>query len=136
MRGLAKTLLQQNVPMNLRCRLYSLDVDALKDGVLSRDEFAEHLEAVMDEAEEERATISINDIHLVLGTSRLSNRPDLLFDREEPRRIGTTTLGNTTCGEGFGIRRSFPSNLCTRGIIGQYDRYPGGIEREERGKGW
>lgn len=98
--GLAQRIVQNDVPKNLRCRLYSLDMGALIAGAKYRGEFEERLKAVLNEVKSSDGNIIlfIDEIHLVLGAGNTGGSMDAanllkpMLARGELRCIGATTL--------------------------------------------
>lgn len=98
--GLAQRIVQNDVPKNLRCQLFSLDMGALIAGAKYRGEFEERLKAVLNEvkAADGNIILFIDEIHLVLGAGSTSGSMDAanllkpMLARGELRCIGATTL--------------------------------------------
>lgn len=98
--GLAQRIVRGDVPQNLRCKLYSLDMGALIAGAKYRGEFEERLKAVLKEVQESAGNIIlfIDEIHLVLGAGKTDGAMDAanllkpMLARGELRCIGATTL--------------------------------------------
>ncbi|KAI9189263.1 hypothetical protein H9P43_000694 [Blastocladiella emersonii ATCC 22665] len=98
--GLAQRIVRRDVPTNLQCRLYSLDMGALIAGAKYRGEFEERLKAVLKEIKDSDGQIIlfIDEIHTVLGAGATSGSMDAanllkpMLARGELRCIGATTL--------------------------------------------
>ncbi|KAI0230073.1 hypothetical protein L0F63_002303 [Massospora cicadina] len=98
--GLAMRIVRKDVPDNLQCRLFSLDMGALIAGAKYRGEFEERLKAVLKEVKEseEGVILFIDEIHLVLGAGKTDGAMDAanllkpMLARGELRCIGATTL--------------------------------------------
>lgn len=98
--GLAQRIVRGDVPNNLKCRVFSLDMGALVAGAKYRGEFEERLKAVLKEVQEAAGTIIlfIDEIHLVLGAGKSEGAMDAanllkpMLARGELRCIGATTL--------------------------------------------
>ncbi|KAJ1912550.1 hypothetical protein H4219_005553 [Mycoemilia scoparia] len=98
--GLAQRIVRNDVPHNLQCRLFSLDMGALIAGAKYRGEFEERLKSVLKEIKdcEEGAILFIDEIHLVLGAGDKEGGMDAanllkpMLARGELRCIGATTL--------------------------------------------
>ncbi|KAJ9086248.1 hypothetical protein DSO57_1006132 [Entomophthora muscae] len=98
--GLAMRIIRRDVPDNLQCRLFSLDMGALIAGAKYRGEFEERLKAVLKEVKEseEGIILFIDEIHLVLGAGKTDGAMDAanllkpMLARGELRCIGATTL--------------------------------------------
>ena len=99
--GLAQRIAQGDVPENLKCRVYSLDMGALIAGAKYQGEFEERLKAVLKEVQDAAGGIVlfIDEIHMVLGAGKSSsggmdaaNLLKPMLARGELRCIGATTL--------------------------------------------
>lgn len=98
--GLAQRIVANDIPANLKCRLYSLDMGALVAGSAYRGDFEKRLKAVLNEVttSEEPIILFIDEIHLVLGAGKTSGSMDAanllkpMLARGELRCIGATTL--------------------------------------------
>jgi ATP-dependent Clp protease ATP-binding subunit ClpB len=98
--GLAQRIVANDVPANLKCRLYSLDMGSLVAGTAYRGDFEKRLKAVLSEvtSSEEPVILFIDEIHLVLGAGQTSGSMDAanllkpMLARGELRCIGATTL--------------------------------------------
>jgi len=98
--GLAQRIVRGDVPNNLKCRVFSLDMGALVAGAKYRGEFEERLKAVLKEVQDAAGTIIlfIDEIHLVLGAGKSEGAMDAanllkpMLARGELRCIGATTL--------------------------------------------
>ncbi|KAI9219374.1 AAA ATPase domain-containing protein [Blastocladiella britannica] len=98
--GLAHRIVRRDVPQNLQCKLFSLDMGALIAGAKYRGEFEERLKAVLKEVKDAEGQIIlfIDEIHTVLGAGATSGSMDAanllkpMLARGELRCIGATTL--------------------------------------------
>lgn len=98
--GLAQRILRKDVPANLQCKLFSLDMGALIAGAKYRGEFEERLKSVIKEItdSEEGIILFVDEIHLVLGAGKTEGAMDAAnllkpaLARGELRLIGATTL--------------------------------------------
>ena len=100
--GLAQRIAQGDVPENLKCRVFSLDMGALIAGAKYQGEFEERLKAVLKEVQDAAGGIVlfIDEIHMVLGAGKSSSSGGMdaanllkpLLARGELRCIGATTL--------------------------------------------
>eukprot|EP00698_Gefionella_okellyi_P002925 TRINITY_DN12771_c0_g1_i1.p1 TRINITY_DN12771_c0_g1~~TRINITY_DN12771_c0_g1_i1.p1 ORF type:complete len:872 (+),score=235.69 TRINITY_DN12771_c0_g1_i1:62-2677(+) len=98
--GLAQRIVRGDVPENLRCRLFSLDMGALVAGAKYRGEFEERLKAVLKDVKDAEGGVIlfIDEIHLVLGAGKTDGAMDAanllkpMLARGELRCIGATTL--------------------------------------------
>ena len=91
-----------DVPENLNCELFSLDMGALIAGAKHQGEFEERLKAVLKEATEDsrqkQVILFIDEMHLLMGTGRTSGAMDAanllkpMLARGKLRCIGATTL--------------------------------------------
>eukprot|EP01062_Namystynia_karyoxenos_P012870 TRINITY_DN1463_c0_g1_i6.p1 TRINITY_DN1463_c0_g1~~TRINITY_DN1463_c0_g1_i6.p1 ORF type:complete len:946 (+),score=407.73 TRINITY_DN1463_c0_g1_i6:111-2840(+) len=98
--GLARRIVDGDVPGNLKCRLFSLDMGALIAGASYRGEFEERLKSVLNEIKEAdgQVILFIDEIHLVLGAGKTDGAMDAanllkpMLARGELRCIGATTL--------------------------------------------
>eukprot|EP01062_Namystynia_karyoxenos_P012869 TRINITY_DN1463_c0_g1_i5.p1 TRINITY_DN1463_c0_g1~~TRINITY_DN1463_c0_g1_i5.p1 ORF type:complete len:899 (+),score=432.35 TRINITY_DN1463_c0_g1_i5:94-2790(+) len=98
--GLARRIVDDDVPANLKCRLFSLDMGALIAGASYRGEFEERLKSLLKEIRESEGKIIlfIDEIHLVLGAGKADGAMDAanllkpMLARGELRCIGATTL--------------------------------------------
>ncbi|EPT29304.1 heat shock protein 101, putative [Toxoplasma gondii ME49] len=98
--GLARRIVEHDVPSNLRCRLVSLDVGSLIAGAKFRGEFEERLTAVLQEVKDAAGKIIlfIDEIHVILGAGKTEGALDAanllkpMLARGELRCIGATTL--------------------------------------------
>ncbi|KAI9206752.1 P-loop containing nucleoside triphosphate hydrolase protein [Polychytrium aggregatum] len=98
--GLAQRIVRKDVPVNLHCKLFSLDMGALVAGAKYRGEFEERLKAVLKEVSESSGGIIlfIDEIHMVLGAGNHEGGMDAanllkpMLARGELRVVGATTL--------------------------------------------
>ncbi|KAI8341769.1 putative HSP100 protein [Chlamydoabsidia padenii] len=98
--GLARRIVERDVPQTLQCKLFSLDMGALIAGAKYRGEFEERLKAVLNEVKEskEGVILFIDEIHTVLGAGKgegsldTANMLKPMLARGELRCIGATTL--------------------------------------------
>jgi len=98
--GLAQRIVANDIPSNLKCRLYSLDMGSLVAGTAFRGDFEKRLKALLNEvtSSEENIILFIDEIHLVLGAGATSGSMDAanllkpMLARGELRCIGATTL--------------------------------------------
>lgn len=98
--GLAQRIVRGDVPDNLQCKLFSLDMGALIAGAKYRGEFEERLKAVLKEVKsaEGKIILFIDEIHTVLGAGKGDGAMDAanllkpMLARGELRCIGATTL--------------------------------------------
>jgi len=100
--GLAQRIVAGDVPENLNCELFSLDMGALIAGAKHQGEFEERLKAVLKEATEDsrqkQVILFIDEMHLLMGTGRTSGAMDAanllkpMLARGKLRCIGATTL--------------------------------------------
>ncbi|KAI8388592.1 P-loop containing nucleoside triphosphate hydrolase protein [Radiomyces spectabilis] len=98
--GLARRIVERDVPQTLQCKLFSLDMGALIAGAKYRGEFEERLKAVLKEVKESQDGIIlfIDEIHTVLGAGKGEGSMDAanllkpMLARGELRCIGATTL--------------------------------------------
>ena len=100
--GLAQRIAQGDVPENLKCRVFSLDMGALIAGAKYQGEFEERLKAVLKEVQDAAGGIVlfIDEIHMVLGAGKSSSSGGMdaanllkpMLARGELRCIGATTL--------------------------------------------
>ncbi|PHJ23827.1 heat shock protein 101, partial [Cystoisospora suis] len=98
--GLARRIVEKDIPTHLQCRLVSLDVGALISGAKYRGEFEERLKAVLQEIKEAEGGIIlfIDEIHVILGAGKTEGALDAanllkpMLARGELRCIGATTL--------------------------------------------
>lgn len=98
--GLAQRIVRKDVPTNLQCKLFSLDMGALIAGAKYRGEFEERLKAVLKEIKDSEVPIIlfIDEIHTVLGAGKTEGSMDAanllkpMLARGELRCIGATTL--------------------------------------------
>lgn len=98
--GLAQRIVRGDVPENLKCKLYSLDMGALVAGAKYRGEFEERLKAVLKDVQNAQGGVIlfIDEIHLVLGAGKGEGSMDAanllkpMLARGELRCIGATTL--------------------------------------------
>merc|ERR1712188_220142 len=99
--GLAQRIVAGDVPENLDCELFSLDMGALIAGAKHQGEFEERLKAVLSEVTDETRTkkviLFIDEMHLLTGTGRTSGAMDAanllkpMLARGKLRCIGATT---------------------------------------------
>jgi len=98
--GLAQRIVRGDIPENLRCKVYSLDMGALVAGAKYRGEFEERLKAVLKDVQNAHGGVIlfIDEIHLVLGAGKGEGSMDAanllkpMLARGELRCIGATTL--------------------------------------------
>ncbi|KAJ3357614.1 hypothetical protein GGF32_000906 [Allomyces javanicus] len=98
--GLAHRIVRRDVPQNLQCKIYALDMGALVAGAKYRGEFEERLKAVLKEVKDSEGQIIlfIDEIHTVLGAGKGEGSMDAanllkpMLARGELRCIGATTL--------------------------------------------
>jgi ATP-dependent Clp protease ATP-binding subunit ClpB len=98
--GLAQRIVRGDVPKNLHCKLFSLDMGALISGAKYRGEFEERLKAVLNEVTQAQGGIIlfIDEIHLVMGAGKTEGSMDAanllkpMLARGQLRCIGSTTL--------------------------------------------
>lgn len=98
--GLARRVVEGDVPSSLRCRVISLDLGALISGAKYRGEFEERLKAVLMEVKNAEGSIIlfIDEIHMVMGAGKTDGAMDAanllkpMLARGELRCIGATTL--------------------------------------------
>ncbi|ORY90575.1 putative HSP100 protein [Syncephalastrum racemosum] len=98
--GLARRIIERDVPQTLQCKLFALDMGALVAGAKYRGEFEERLKAVLNEVKEseEGIILFIDEIHTVLGAGKGEGSMDAanllkpMLARGELRCIGATTL--------------------------------------------
>ncbi|KAI8065171.1 putative HSP100 protein [Gongronella butleri] len=98
--GLARRIVERDVPQTLQCKLFSLDMGALIAGAKYRGEFEERLKAVLNEVKEseEGIILFIDEIHTVLGAGKGEGSMDAanllkpMLARGELRCIGATTF--------------------------------------------
>lgn len=98
--GLAQRIAQGDVPENLKCRVFSLDMGALIAGAKYQGDFEERLKSVLKEVQDAAGGIVlfIDEIHMVLGAGKSSGGMDAanilkpMLARGELRCIGATTL--------------------------------------------
>lgn len=98
--GLAQRIYAGDVPENLQCSLYSLDMGSLVAGAKYQGEFEERVKAVLDEvkASKEGVILFIDEVHLIVGAGRSQGSMDCanlfkpLLARGQLRCIGATTL--------------------------------------------
>jgi ATP-dependent Clp protease ATP-binding subunit ClpB len=98
--GLALRIVNGDVPKNLQCAVYSLDMGALIAGTSHRGEFEERLKAVLKEVQDSQGKIIlfIDEVHLVLGAGSTGGSMDAanllkpMLARGELRCIGATTI--------------------------------------------
>ncbi|ORX55658.1 putative HSP100 protein [Hesseltinella vesiculosa] len=98
--GLARRIVEHDVPQTLQCKLFSLDMGALIAGAKYRGEFEERLKSVLNEVKEseEGVILFIDEIHTVLGAGKGEGSMDAanllkpMLARGELRCIGATTL--------------------------------------------
>lgn len=98
--GLARRIIERDVPQSLQCKLFSLDMGALIAGAKFRGEFEERLKAVLKEVKEseEGIILFIDEVHTVLGAGKGEGSMDAanllkpMLARGELRCIGATTL--------------------------------------------
>lgn len=98
--GLAQRIVRKDVPANLQCSLFALDMGALIAGAKYRGEFEERLKSVLKEVKdsENGVILFIDEIHLVLGAGKTDGAMDAanllkpMLARGELRCIGATTL--------------------------------------------
>ena len=98
--GLARRIVERDVPQTLQCKLFALDMGALIAGAKYRGEFEERLKAVLKEVKEskEGVILFIDEIHTVLGAGKGEGSMDAanllkpMLARGELRCIGATTV--------------------------------------------
>ncbi len=103
--GLAQRIVNGDVPSNLNCRIFSLDMGSLIAGAKYQGEFEERLKSVLKEVTESNEDPSkpsiilfIDEMHLLLGAGRTQGAMDAAnllkpaLARGELRCIGATTL--------------------------------------------
>ncbi|KAL8276025.1 hypothetical protein Esti_000141 [Eimeria stiedai] len=98
--GLARRIVEGDVPSSLHCRVISLDLGALISGAKYRGEFEERLKAVLMEVKNAKGSIIlfIDEIHMVMGAGKTDGAMDAanllkpMLARGELRCIGATTL--------------------------------------------
>jgi len=98
--GLAQRIINGDVPENLKCELWSLDMGALVAGAKYQGEFEERLKAVLNEVEAAQGgtVLFIDEIHTVLGAGKSGGAMDAanllkpMLARGQLRCIGATTL--------------------------------------------
>ncbi|OBZ87908.1 hypothetical protein A0J61_04043 [Choanephora cucurbitarum] len=98
--GLARRIVERDVPQSLQCKLFSLDMGALIAGAKYRGEFEERLKAVLKEVKEskEGVILFIDEIHTVLGAGKAEGSMDAanllkpMLARGELRCVGATTI--------------------------------------------
>lgn len=98
--GLARRIVERDVPQTLQCKLFALDMGALIAGAKYRGEFEERLKAVLKEVKESQdgVILFIDEIHTVLGAGKGEGSMDAanllkpMLARGELRCIGATTL--------------------------------------------
>lgn len=98
--GLARRIVERDVPQTLQCKLFALDMGALIAGAKYRGEFEERLKAVLKEIKESKdgVILFIDEIHTVLGAGKGEGSMDAanllkpMLARGELRCIGATTL--------------------------------------------
>lgn len=99
--GLAQRIAQGDVPENLKCRVFSLDMGSLIAGAKYQGDFEERLKSVLKEVQDAAGGIVlfIDEIHMVLGAGKsgsggmdAANLLKPLLARGELRCIGATTL--------------------------------------------
>lgn len=98
--GLAQRIVRGDVPKNLNCRLYSVDMGAMVAGAKYRGEFEERLKSLLKEVENAQGQVIlfIDEIHLVLGAGKTDGAMDAanllkpMLARGQLRLIGATTL--------------------------------------------
>ncbi|RCI04006.1 hypothetical protein CU098_012083, partial [Rhizopus stolonifer] len=98
--GLARRIVERDVPQSLQCKLFSLDMGALIAGAKYRGEFEERLKAVLKEVKDskEGVILFIDEIHTVLGAGKAEGSMDAanllkpMLARGELRCIGATTI--------------------------------------------
>jgi ATP-dependent Clp protease ATP-binding subunit ClpB len=98
--GLAQRIVKGDIPENLNCKIFALDMGALIAGAKYRGEFEERLKAVLKEVKdaEGKIILFIDEVHLVLGAGKAEGAMDAanllkpMLARGELRCIGATTL--------------------------------------------
>ncbi|KAI7861747.1 putative HSP100 protein [Spinellus fusiger] len=98
--GLARRIVDRDVPESLQCKLFSLDMGALIAGAKYRGEFEERLKAVLEEVKnsENGIILFIDEMHTVLGAGKGEGSMDAanllkpMLARGELSCIGATTL--------------------------------------------
>ncbi|KAL8441571.1 hypothetical protein Emag_007064 [Eimeria magna] len=98
--GLARRIVEGDVPSSLHCRVISLDLGALISGAKYRGEFEERLKAVLMEVKNAKGSVIlfIDEIHMVMGAGKTDGAMDAanllkpMLARGELRCIGATTL--------------------------------------------
>lgn len=98
--GLALRIVNRDVPANLLCRLFSLDMGALMAGASYKGEYEQRVKDVLNEIEksEGQIIIFIDEMHLIMaGKGDSGMQASELFKpmlaRGKLRCIGATTLG-------------------------------------------
>ena len=78
--GLATRIVKGDVPTNLQCRVFSLDLGALIAGASHRGEFEERLKAVLKEVQDSAGSIIlfIDEMHMILGAGATRSDTDAL----------------------------------------------------------
>lgn len=76
--GLARRVVEGDVPSSLRCRVISLDLGALISGAKYRGEFEERLKAVLMEVKNAEGSVIlfIDEIHMVMGAGKTDGAMD------------------------------------------------------------
>ena len=76
--GLAQRIVRGDIPTNLHCRVFSLDLGALIAGASHRGEFEERLKAVLKEVQDSNGSIIlfIDEMHMILGAGATSGSMD------------------------------------------------------------
>ena len=76
--GLAQRIVKGDVPTNLQCRVFSLDLGALIAGASHRGEFEERLKAVLKEVQDSAGSIIlfIDEMHMILGAGATRSDTD------------------------------------------------------------
>lgn len=98
--GLALRIVNRDVPANLLCRLFSLDMGALMAGASYKGEYEQRVKDVLNEVEKSEGQIImfIDEMHLIMaGKGDSGMQASELFKpmlaRGKLRCIGATTLG-------------------------------------------
>lgn len=76
--GLARRVVEGDVPSSLHCRVIALDLGALISGAKYRGEFEERLKAVLSEVKNAKGSVIlfIDEIHMVMGAGKTDGAMD------------------------------------------------------------